>query len=69
MMSALLLVLLLGLMLTVPFWTLNRFAGAKAAWIHVGTAVDSHVHHPPGIHEGIMNKIHRGILTAKKGPE
>lgn len=35
MMSALLLVLLLGLMLTVPFWTLNRFAEAKAAWIRV----------------------------------
>ncbi len=33
MMNALLLVLLLGLMLTVPFWTLNRFAEAKAAWI------------------------------------
>lgn len=35
MMSVLLLVLLLGLMFTVPFWTLNRFAEAKAAWIRV----------------------------------
>lgn len=35
MMSGLLLVLLLGLMLTVPFWTLNRFAEAKDAWIRV----------------------------------
>lgn len=35
MMSALLLVVLLGLMLTVPYWTLNRFSNAKAAWIRV----------------------------------
>lgn len=35
MMSALLLVLLLGLMLTVPSWTLNRFRKAKAAWLRV----------------------------------
>ncbi|MBD8696753.1 hypothetical protein [Stenotrophomonas sp. CFBP 13718] len=36
-MSALLLVLLLGLMLTVPSWTLNRFRKAKAAWLRVLT--------------------------------
>ncbi len=35
MMSALLLVVLLGLMFTVPSWTLNRFREAKAAWLRV----------------------------------
>ncbi|MEA9920828.1 hypothetical protein [Xanthomonas campestris] len=34
-MSALLLVVLLGLMFTVPSWTLNRFGEAKAAWLRV----------------------------------
>ncbi|WP_141696880.1 hypothetical protein [Xanthomonas translucens] len=34
-MSALLLVVLLGLMFTVPSWTLNRFREAKAAWLRV----------------------------------
>lgn len=35
MMSGLLLVVLLGLMLTVPSWTLNRFRAAKIAWLRV----------------------------------
>lgn len=35
MMSALLLVALLGLMLTVPSWTLNRFREARAEWLRV----------------------------------
>jgi hypothetical protein len=35
MMSGLLLVMLLGLMLTVPSWTVNRFREAKAAWLRV----------------------------------
>lgn len=35
MMSALLLVVLLGLMLSVPSWTLNRLRAAKIAWFRV----------------------------------
>lgn len=35
MMSGLLLAVLLGLMLTVPSWTLNRFRSAKTAWLRV----------------------------------
>lgn len=55
MVSALLLLALLGLMLLLPSWTLKRFADAKAAWQRVrGGERNARTHGRVMIHGGLF---------------
>jgi len=55
MVSAILLLTLLGLMVLVPLWTLKRFADAKAAWQRVrGGGRDARTHGGFVIHGGLF---------------
>ena len=55
MVSAFLLLTLLGLMILIPLWTLKRFADAKAAWQRVrGGERDARTHGRFVIHGGLF---------------
>ena len=55
MVSAILLLTLLGLMVLIPLWTFKRFADAKAAWQRVrGGERDARTHGRFVIHGGLF---------------
>jgi len=55
MVSAILLLTLLGLMVLIPFWTFKRFADAKAAWQRVrGGERDARTHGRFVLHGGLF---------------